>query len=82
MMGVSELGLEEVGAENLADATEADLAGDEAGPAAKETEGGDEEDLARFDEDEEVRGYGVVIGETVGSMEMAAEEDNVVMEDV
>ena len=76
MMGVLELGLEDVEAENLADTTEADLEVDQANPTAEgiEGEGEEDEDLSRFDDDEDVRGYDAVASESVASMAMAPED--------
>ncbi|KAL8789543.1 MAG: hypothetical protein Q9195_006770 [Heterodermia aff. obscurata] len=81
MMGVSELGMEDVEADNLADATEADLGDDGAAPTATGAEGMEEEDLSRYDDDDDVRGYGAVASGGVPLMAMAPEDDNVVMED-
>ena len=82
MMGVLELGMEDVEAEDLADTTEADLEGDGANPTAEGTPRDDDEDedLSRFDEDEDVRGYEAVLNKGVPSMAMASEHGNMVLE--
>lgn len=72
--------MEDVAAENLADTTEADLEGDGADPTDAGAEKG-EEDLSRFDDEDDVRGYRAVISEGVASMAILPEDENVVMEE-
>lgn len=75
--------MEDVAAENLADTTETDLESDGADPTDVGVEKGEEdEDLSRFDDEDDVRGYRAVISEGVASMAILPEDENVVMEDV
>ena len=81
MMGVSELGMEDVAADNLAETTEADLGGDGAGPTAEGLEMEEDKDLSRYDNDEDVQGYSVVTSGGEALMTMSHDDENVEMED-
>ena len=81
MMGVSELGMEELTFDEMADTTEADLGGNEAGPVAEAIEEGQDEDLSRFDEDDEVKGHEDVV-KGVASMVISSGHKDEEMEDV
>ena len=82
MMGVSELGMEELVFDNVADTTEQDLEDPGAGPTADELKKGEEEeeegeDLSRFDDDPDV--YGAL--PSIGVPVLAPGDEDMVMED-
>ena len=81
MMGVSELGMEDLATDNLAEATEADLGGDGEVPTTEGLEMEEDKDLSRYDNDEDVQGYSVVTSGGEASMTMSHDDENVEMKD-